>query len=115
MRVFAVCAAVSALLAVGHAAFGAPRDANQEAEIDRAVGAVDPTLVSMVHEGNVAMDRGDMAEAVRDYDTVHTRAPNVASVTRRLGLAEARLGNVPLGITHCRQAVAADPSAENHA
>jgi tetratricopeptide (TPR) repeat protein len=119
VRLVAAWAAAFALAAAltggGRLAFAAPRDPAQEANIDRALGTIDPALVALVHDGNAAMDRGDAEEAVRDYEKVHTGAPNVSSVTRRLGVAEARSGHVSAGITHCRQALAADPSAENHA
>ncbi len=104
-----------AALMISATAFGAPRDAPQEAAIDKAVGEVDPALVAVLHEGNAAMDRGDAAEAARAYDVVHTKAPNVPAVTRRLGTAEARSGQTANGIKHCREAVGVDPAPENHA
>jgi hypothetical protein len=97
-------------------ALAAPRNPVQEAAIDEAVSAVDPQLVSLVHEGNAAMDRGDLQTAVRRYTDVHAKAPEVAAITRRLCTAETRTGDARAAINHCREAVAKEPgSAENHA
>jgi hypothetical protein len=110
-------AAVVALLGITTAAtaMAAPRDVAQEAAIDEAVAAVDPSLVATLHEGNAAMDRGDAATAAQKYGLVHAQAPDVAPVTRRLCSAETRSGEVERGILHCREALAKDDSPENHA
>jgi len=93
----------------------AQRDPAQEDRIDHAVGAIDPELVQAVHEANAAVDRGDDVAAAKAYARVHERAPGVVDVTRRLCTAEARGGDWTSGVQHCREAVAAEPSAENHA
>ena len=108
-------ALVLAGLGVVGLARGAARDPAQEAAIDKAVRDVDPSLVGLVHQGNDAMDRGDAASAAKAYASVHERAPAVNAVTRRLGVAQAREGNVRIGIRTCRQALAEQASAENHA
>jgi tetratricopeptide (TPR) repeat protein len=93
----------------------AQRDPAQEAKIDQAVSAVDPALVDALHEANAAADRGDEPSAAKAYARVHAGAPAVSDVTRRLCTAEARSGNWAAGVQHCREALAADGSAENHA
>jgi len=110
-------AAVVALLGITTAATAAPapRDLAQEAAIDKAVEAVDPSLVATLHEGNDAMDRGDVALAAQKYGAVHDRAPDVASVTRRLCSAEMRSGEIDRGLVHCREALAKEDSPENQA
>ena len=110
-------AVVVALLGITTAATAAPapRDRAQEAAIDKAVEAIDPTLVAPLHEANDAMDRGDAATAAQLYAAVHMKAPDVASVTRRLCTAEARSGALALGLIHCREALAKEDTPENHA
>ena len=97
-------------------AWASPRNAAQEKAIDDAVAAIDPSLVTLVHEGNAAMDHNDPFAAVRAYTSVHARAPDVAAITRRLCTAETRAGDPRAAIVNCREAVAKQPeSAENHA
>jgi len=93
----------------------AARDPKQEAAVDAEVAAVDPALVAKVHAANDAVDHGDDAAAVKAYAEVHERAPKVVAVTRRLGTAEARVGKIAAAIAHCREALAEESSAENHA
>ncbi len=107
--------AVLVTLAFAADAIAAPRNAAQEAEIDHAVEAISVDLVKTLHDGNDAMDRADFGAATQAYAEVHERAPTVAAVTRRLGTAEARSGLTRQGIKHCRQALEAVPSPENHA
>jgi hypothetical protein len=103
------------VFAFGGLALASPRSAAQEADIDRALEAVDLSLVALAHTGNDAADRGDWEAAVKAYASVHERAPAVSAITRRLGMAEAHTGNTAAGTPHCREALAADPSPENHA
>lgn len=105
-----------ASLFVSSLALASSRNAAQESAIDAEVAAVDRTLVETLHEGNAAMDRGDVAAAASAYETVHAKAPKVAAVTRRLCTAEARNGAGRTAVQHCREAVAQGSAvAENHA
>ncbi len=103
------------LLGITTAAAAAGRDHAQEEALDRAVSAVDPALVAKLHEGNDAMDRNDPATAAQAYAVVHAKAPDIAAVTRRLGVAEARAGDSDQGVRHCREALAKEDTPENHA
>jgi hypothetical protein len=107
----------SALVLLGVSSVArAARNPAQEAAVDQDVAAVDPALVTLVHDGNAAMDRGDARTALREYAAVHDKAPNVAAITRRLCTAEARSGDPRAALVHCREAVTKQPeSAENHA
>ena len=104
------------VFAIASVASASPRDAAQEAAIDGALKAIDPALVTLAHEGNAAMDRGDARTAQRAYAGVHEKAPEVAAITRRLCTAETRSGDPRAAIVHCTEAVTKQPdSAENHA
>ncbi len=114
-RLAAVVALLGITITGAATAAPAPRDLAQEAAIDQAVEAVDPSLVATLHDGNAAMDRNDPATAAQKYGAVHASAPDVASVSRRLCTAEARSGEIARGIIHCREALAKEDSPENHA
>ena len=115
-RLQLVVALLGIITNVGAAAAAtAPRDRAQEQAIDQAVSAVDPASVAVLHEGNDAMDHGDPTTAAQKYAAVHAKAPDVASVTRRLCAAEWRAGNVDAALEHCREALKKEDSPENHA
>jgi len=103
------------VLSLSSVALAAPRNPEQEKAIDQDVALIDPTLVAKLHQGNAAMDRGDARTAAEAYAAVHSRAPDVVAVTRRLCTAEARSGGGQAAVEHCREAVHKQDIAENHA
>ncbi|HSQ67012.1 MAG TPA: hypothetical protein VLM85_27530 [Polyangiaceae bacterium] len=93
----------------------AKRDPAQEAALDGALRAVSPQSVETFHAANEAMDRSDYAAAATAYRKVHEAAPAFVAGTRRLCVAEARSGDAEVAVRHCREALAAEGSPENHA
>ncbi|MDQ2855892.1 MAG: tetratricopeptide repeat protein [Acidobacteriota bacterium] len=89
------------------------RDMKYEQTIWDQLQAVAPSAVEDFKAATVAMDAGNYAEAVRLYEDVHKKAPDLDTVLRRLGTSLALQGNLPSGLEFLEQAVAKRRSPEN--
>ena len=112
---FVAVAGVVLSIAAPVLADAAKRDPAQEAALDAALRAVSAQSVETFHAANEAMDRSDYAAAATAYRKVHEAAPAFVAGTRRLCVAEARSGEADAAVRDCREALAAESSAENHA
>jgi tetratricopeptide (TPR) repeat protein len=89
------------------------RDMKYEQAIWDQLQTVAPSAVEDFKAGTVAMDAGNYAEAVRLYEAVHKKAPDLDPVLRRLGTSLALQGNLQSGLEFLEQAVAKRRSPEN--
>ena len=105
--------ALLATLAPTLAAQPATRDIEQEKVIWDQLQRIDPSAVDDFKAGTIALDSGNNEEAVRRYESVRKKAPELDHVLRRLGYALAASGKVDEGIRLIETAVQKNRSPEN--
>jgi len=89
------------------------RDPAKEASIEKQLEKLDPSQIPAFHEGTIAMDKGNSAEAERLFAQVYLAVPTFDPAPRRLGNLLVQDGKREEGLALCRKAVALNRSMEN--
>lgn len=89
------------------------RDMTREAEIETALGKLDPAMVEPFRLARIAYDREDFPESERQLRIVIAKCPAFSPALRRLGASQANQGKHEEGLANCQKALALERSAPN--
>ncbi|MFT3866937.1 MAG: M48 family metallopeptidase [Nibricoccus sp.] len=89
------------------------RDMVREKDYEKQLEAREPSVLPVFRGATVALDKGDMAEAVRLFQEVCTKVPDFDVALRRLGAALVQSGKIDEGLSCGEQAIAIRRSSEN--